>query len=80
MSEWIWKTGQGDFHIQVIGPSRINLTFQNDVIGSYPTTQEAADNCGQGHHARISESFDGGSLGVSRSLADWKILTAAKPE
>jgi hypothetical protein len=40
MAEWTWKTDHGEFHIQVIGP--INLLFQNDVIGSYPTTQEAA--------------------------------------
>ena len=80
MAGWIWKTDQGDFHIQVLGPSRIDLTFQNEVIGSFPTTQEAADNCGQGHHAQISESFDGGSLGVSRTLADWEVLTTAKPE
>jgi len=71
MQQWTWKTDQGDFHIQVIGANRINLLFDQDVIGSYPSTNEAADSCGQGHHASVSESFDGGSLGVSRCLKDW---------
>jgi hypothetical protein len=72
---WTWQTGQGEFRIETIGPSRINLMFQNTVIGSYPTPQEAADRCGEGRHAQICEAFDGGSLGVSRSLSDWTKVT-----
>jgi len=71
MTYWTWITGQGEFHIEEIGPNRIDLLFGNSVIGSYPTPQEAADRCGEGHHARISEAFDGASLGVSCSLTDW---------
>jgi len=70
MKSWTWNTGQGTFCINVIGPRRVNLLFENTIIGSYPTPEQAADDCGTGHHAPISESFDGGSLGVSVLLKD----------
>lgn len=71
MKTWTWKTDQGLFQIDLIGPRRVNLLFGDTIIGSYPTPEQAADECGTGHHAPISEAFDGGSLGVSVSLKDW---------
>jgi hypothetical protein len=73
MKSWTWNTDQGLFQINVIGPRRVNLLFDNTIIGSYPTPEQAADDCGTGHHAPISEAFDGGSLGVSVSLKDWPV-------
>ncbi len=71
MKSWTWNTGQGSFRIDVIGPRRVNLFFDETVIGSYPTPEQAAEDCGTGHHAPISDAFDGGSLGVSNLLKDW---------
>jgi hypothetical protein len=71
MTYWTWSTSQGVFRIDEIGRSRIDLLFGKSVIGSYPTPQEAADRCGGGDHARISDEFDGASLGVPRSLSAW---------
>ncbi len=80
MTFWTWHTGQGDFRIERVGPSRIDLLFGKSVIGSYPTPQEAADCCGEGRHAQISEGFNGGSLGVSRALTDWVQTRASDVE
>lgn len=80
MTYWTWNTAQGEFRIEQIGPNHIDLLFEKSVIGSYPTPQEAADQCGEGRHAQISESFNGGSLGVSRFLADWSQTHAVDGE
>ena len=77
MTYWTWNTARGEFRIEEIGPSRIDLLFEELLIGSYSTPQEAAGCCGAGHHAQISEEFDAGSLGVSRSLTDWRQARAA---
>jgi hypothetical protein len=80
MTYWTWNTAQDEFRIEQIGPRRMNLFFGKSVIGSYPTPQEAADCCGKGHHAQIPEGFDGASLGVSRSLTDWRQTLATSTE
>jgi hypothetical protein len=80
MSRWAWITNQGTFRIDEIGRSRIDLTFDKVTIGSYPTPQEAADRCGEGDHGQFSDTFDGASLRVSRSLGDWTRLDATGDE
>jgi len=76
MPYWTWNTSQGVFRIDEIGRSRIDLLFQKTVIGSYHTPQEAASRCGAGDHARISDQFDGASLGVPGSLSAWTEIDA----
>jgi len=68
---WTWKTDDGTFHIEESGQNRNDLSFERFAIGSFPTPEEAAERCGEGDHARISDSFDGASLKVPCSLADW---------
>ncbi len=75
MKSWTWNTNQGLFRINLIGSHQIRLLFGETIIGSFPSLEQAAHDCGTARHAPISESFDGESLGVPVLLKDWTVAS-----
>jgi hypothetical protein len=50
---------------------RFHILWSDELLGNYPSADQAAEDLGAGHSFRTEGQVDLGGLGISRHLADW---------
>lgn len=74
VTSWSYPTRRGTVFIlphAAGGVIRYQVVFEGDVLGSYATPEQAADDVAGGHTFMPSSGVDLGDLGISNDLGDW---------
>jgi hypothetical protein len=67
---YVWNTRIGPFYIAEVN-GRFHPMYDDELLGSYATAQQAVDDLAGGHTFSISGGVDSATLGIPDELGEW---------